>query len=196
MFEKEIQILKERDSVLSDIIDKVGKCTIKLNPNAFDILIESIIHQQLSMKAARTILGRFRSLFSNKSFPTPKQVLRISDENYRKVGLSKQKLRYIKDCSVKFSDGTITPDKFMLMSDEEIIQHLIQVKGIGSWTAEMFLIFSLGRPNVFPLDDLGIQKAISNNYNLEPKKLNFENIRKLWSPYCTPAIWYMWETID
>jgi len=195
MFEKEIHILKSRDPILSKIIDRVGDCTLQLNSDAFHILVESIIHQLISMKAARTILKRFRLLFPEDKFPTPLQVLEIHKDKLKSIGISNQKFEYLRNLSSKFIDGTITPVEFPKMTDTEIINHLIQVKGIGRWTAEMFLIFSLGRPNVFPIDDLAIQKALVEVYKFEATKENYENIRKLWSPYCTTAVWYLWEKI-
>ena len=186
------------DPVLARIIEEVGPCTLKLERDHFKALAESIIYQQLSGKAASTIVKRFMALYPKRSFPTPKDILRTKDEKLRSVGISPQKLRYLKDLSQKFSDGTIDTSNFKRMSDEEIIDHLIQGKGIGRWTAEMFLIFSLGRPDVLPVDDLGIQKAIKELYRLHkmPSPDKMRKIGKKWEPYRTVATWYLWRSQD
>ncbi|MBL7073808.1 DNA-3-methyladenine glycosylase 2 family protein [candidate division KSB1 bacterium] len=198
MFEKAVAVLKTKDPILREVINRVGTCTLELEQDAFKALTESIIYQQLSIKAAGTIAKRFTAIYPNYSFPDPKDVLSTPDGKLREVGISNQKARYLKDLSHKFLDGIVTPSKFPDMSDEEIIEHLTKVKGIGRWTAEMFLIFSLGRPNVLPVDDLGFQKAVQRHYGIE----NFRSESKLrmlakkWEPYCSVATWYLWRSLD
>jgi len=164
----------------------------------FEALVSAIIYQQLSGKAAGTIHARFLKLFKNVSHPTPKQIVRVSVEKMRSVGLSGQKISYLKDLSEKFLDGTIQPDQFPTMSDEEIREHLIRVKGIGRWTADMFLMFTLHRPDVLPTGDLGIQKGMQRVYKLKslPDPARMIKIAKPLRPYATVACWYLWRAID
>ena len=197
MFENEIALLKEKDPVLAEIIDRVGHCTLELEEDSFHALAEAILYQQLSLKAASTIVGRFVEIYPNRSFPKPIDILETEDERLRKAGISRQKIRYLKDLSCKFMDGIVTPPKFSDMTNDEIVEQLIKVKGIGRWTAEMFLIFSLGRVNVLPVDDLGFRKAIQKWYGFEnlPSEVQIRIIAKKWEPYCTVATWYLWKSL-
>jgi len=165
---------------------------------AFESLARSIIYQQLSGKAADTICGRFVSLWPKKKFPTPQDVLRAPTSRLRKVGLSKQKAEYLKDLAAKFGDGTINPKLFSRMSDEEIIAHVIAVKGVGVWTAQMFLMFTLGRPDVLPTGDLGIQKAFQKVFNLrtKPSPAHMERLARPWAGHRTVACFYLWRMLD
>ncbi|MFQ6083393.1 MAG: DNA-3-methyladenine glycosylase family protein [Candidatus Aminicenantia bacterium] len=198
MFEDAVEVLKAKDPVLCEIINKVGPCTLALRQDAFKALAESILYQQLSIKAAATIVKRFTAIYPNSSFPSPKEILSTPEEKLREAGVSNQKARYLKDLSRKFLDGTVTPSNFPDMSDEEVIEHLTKVKGIGRWTAEMFLIFSLGRLNVLPADDIGLQKAVQRHYGLgdSPSKEKLSNLAKRWEPYCTVATWYLWKSLE
>lgn len=148
-----------------------------MTKNPFQALVRSIIFQQLSGKAASTILNRFMELFGYsptskrgwsgvKSFPKPEDILKLSDTQFKSAGVSAQKVGYLRDLSAKFIDGTINPKKFSKMSDQEIIDHLVQVKGIGEWTAHMFLIFALNRPDVLPTGDLAIRKGFMKAFKL------------------------------
>ncbi|MCK4321100.1 DNA-3-methyladenine glycosylase 2 family protein [candidate division WOR-3 bacterium] len=197
MFENEIALLKEKDPVLAEIIDRVGHCTLELEEDSFRALAEAILYQQLSLKAASAIVGRFVEIYHNRSFPKPIDILETEDERLRKAGISRQKIRYLKDLSCKFMDGIVTPPKFSDMTNDEIVEQLMKVKGIGRWTAEMFLIFSLGRVNVLPVDDLGFQKAIQKWYGFEnlPSEVQIRIIAKKWEPYCTVATWYLWKSL-
>jgi DNA-3-methyladenine glycosylase II len=197
MFEEATEVLKARDPVLRGIIERVGPLELEPEGDPFRSLAEAIIYQQLSGKAAGTILERFKAIYAGKEFPAPDDVLKTSGERLREAGVSKQKSSYLKDLSEKFSNGTITPDKFPEMSDEEVIEHLTQVKGIGTWTAEMFLIFRLGRPNVFPIDDMGFRNAITKNYGIEDFSPSGEAValRERWEPHCTAATLYMWRSL-
>jgi len=164
----------------------------------FEALVSAIIYQQLSGKAASTIHTRFLELFTHVSHPTPKQIVKISFEKMRSAGVSGQKISYLKDLSEKFIDRTIKPEQFPRMANEEIRQHLMQVKGIGRWTADMFLMFTLHRPDVLPTGDLGIQKGMQKIYNLKtlPNPARMEKIVKPLRPYATVACWYLWRAID
>lgn len=165
---------------------------------AFQSLAESIIFQQLSGKAAGTILARFVALWPNKNFPTPDDVLKIKTEKLRAAGLSGQKAAYLKDLAAKFKDGTIQPNLFPAMSDAEIIEHVVAVKGIGEWTAQMFLMFTLGRPDVLPTGDLGIQKAMQKLFNLrtKPSPARMTALARQWEGHRTVACFYLWRTLD
>jgi DNA-3-methyladenine glycosylase II len=166
--------------------------------SAFESLARSIIYQQLSGKAADTICGRFVSLWPNKKFPTAKDLLQMRASSLRKAGLSQQKASYLKDLAAKFEDETINPQLFSRMSDEEIIEHVTAVKGIGEWTAQMFLMFTLGRPDVLPTGDLGIQKAFQKVFNLrtKPSPIQMEKLSRVWSGHRTVACFYLWRMLD
>lgn len=159
-------------------------------------LLRAIIGQQLSSKAAATISGRFDALFQGP--PTPSGVAALPDARLRAVGLSGQKLGYIRDLSARVQDGRLAFDAFDDMTDEAIVEALTSVKGIGRWTAEMFLMFRLHRPDVLPLGDLGIVKAVQAAYRLRktptPKKL--VQIGEAWRPYRSIACWYLWASLD
>jgi len=165
---------------------------------AFQSLCESIIFQQLSGKAAGTILARFVALFPKKKFPTPEDVLKIKTEKLRSAGLSGQKSAYLKDLAEKFKDGTIDPKLFPKMSDAEIIEHVMAVKGIGEWTAQMFLMFTLARPDVLPTGDLGIQKGFQKLFALRnrPSPKQMEKLASGWAGHRTVACMYLWSLQD
>ena len=199
MFENEIRKLKSWDRVLREIIDRVGPCTLRPMKNYFMALAEAIVSQQLSVKASATIFQRFQQLYANphQRRPRPEEILATSEEALRGVGLSRQKISYLRDLAQKFAAGMVNPRKFRGMPDEEIIEALVQIKGIGRWTAEMFLIFSLNRLDVLPVDDLGFRKAIQRAYRLR-KLPTAEKIRKLakpWEPYRSLATWYLWASL-
>ena len=163
---------------------------------AFASLAEAIVYQQLNGKAAATIFKRLTDL---TCLPlTPAGVLALSEEQLRGVGLSKQKLTYLRDLAAKTQGGELDFKRFPGLPDEEVIKHLVQVKGIGVWTAHMFLMFSLRRPNVLPTGDLGIQMAIRKHYRKRklPKPAQMEKIAKCWEPYRSVACWYLWRSLD
>jgi DNA-3-methyladenine glycosylase II len=200
MYEKEIEILKERCPILKGVIEAVGPLeeTRGSDMDLFRSLANAIIYQQLSGKAATTILKRFIALYDDKEFPEPEDVLGTTDERLREAGVSRQKAGYLKDLAQKYVDGTLQPDKLTGMSDEEVIEHLMQVTGIGLWTAQMYLIFTMQRPNVFPLGDLGFRNGLSKNYGIEDFKDEDEvnRVRELWHPYCTVGTLYMWRSLE
>ncbi|MFA5876915.1 MAG: DNA-3-methyladenine glycosylase [Candidatus Paceibacterota bacterium] len=166
--------------------------------NVYEALVRSIVYQQLSGKAAGTILKRFLALFPGSSYPKPEVVLKMSVAKMRGAGLSGQKTEYIQDLSKKFLDGTIEPKKFRTMEDEEIRQHLIAVKGIGRWSADMFLMFALNRPDVLPTGDLGIRKGFQKLFKMKelPDSKKMERLAEAWRPYRTIASWYLWRLAD
>lgn len=165
---------------------------------AFRSLAESIIYQQLSGKAAATILKRFIALYPGTRFPTPADVLHTSDARLRTAGLSAQKAAYLKDLARKCTDGTIDPKRFSRMSDAEIVAHVTAVKGIGQWTAHMFLMFTLGRPDVLPTGDLGIQKGFQKVFALRkrPSPAQMERLATQWAGHRTVACFYLWRLLD
>ena len=192
--------LSRRDPVLRNIIKKHGECRIEPHTKYLQTLVGSIISQQLSTKAADTIQKRFLALYAPAKFPKPELIVATPDDELRAVGLSYQKLGYIKDLAAKVADGSVNLKRLPKMSDEEIVAELIKVKGIGVWTVHMFLIFSLGRMNILPTGDLGIKNAIHRNYGLidAPKPFEMEAIaeQNKWHPYCSIASWYLWRSLE
>ena len=193
---KAVNHLKKSDPVLRAIIERVGPCRMEYGPAEFSSLAEAIVYQQLNGKAAVTIFNRFAALAGEPL--TPEGILKLSDEQLRSVGLSKQKSAYLKDLSAKTAAGLLDFSRLPELTDEEVIQHLTQVKGIGVWTAHMFLMFSLRRPNVLPTGDYGVQMAIKKHYKKRklPKPKDMEKIAKPWEPYRSVACWYLWRSLD
>lgn len=189
-----------RDKHLGKFIKSYGPLMVRRQPvqGAFESLAQSIIHQQISGGAAKSIFAKFIKLFPQNKFPTPEKVLKIKTEKLRTAGLSQQKASYLKDLALKFSDGTIDPKKFPKMSDAEIIEHVTAVKGIGQWTAHMFLMFTIHRPDVLPTGDLGIQKGFQKLFNLrsKPSPEKMEKLAKVWAGHRTVASMYLWRLLD
>jgi len=192
-----IRHLKRADPVLADIIGKVGPFELKNRPERFQALVRAIIFQQLAGRAAQTIFDRFVGLFPDVRFPSPEIVIAASDDDLRKVGLSRQKAAYIKDLAGHIKGRSLSFHRFSRMDDEEIIADLVRVKGIGRWTAEMFLMFNLGRPDVLPVDDLGIRNGVMKAYGLKepPRAAELREIGEAWRPYRTVASWYIWQSL-
>lgn len=184
------------DPKLGLVVEKVGVLDERVSENYFLDLTESIISQQLSIKAANTIWERFKKLYSGEI--TPEKVLKTDDQKIRDCGISWSKISYIKDLAMHTKDSKLMFEKFENMEDEEIIAELVRVKGVGRWTAEMFLMFAMGRPDVFSYGDLGIRKAIMRNYALlsEPTSVQAEKISKSWRPYRTYACRYLWKSLE
>jgi DNA-3-methyladenine glycosylase II len=184
------------DPVLAAIIKRVGPYRIARRPARFEVLVRAIIFQQLAGHAARAIYDRFVKLFGNGRFPTPAMVVAMPDEKLRTAGLSAKKALYIKDLADHIERDAINFRRFHRMDDEEIIEALTKVKGIGRWTAEMFLMFNLGRPDVLPVDDLGFRNAVIKAYRLKRKLKRAQLIRfgERWRPYRSAATWYLWQS--
>lgn len=193
---KAVNHLKKCDPVLRAIIERVGPCRMEYGPAEFHSLAEAIVYQQLNGKAAVTIFNRFAALAGEPL--TPEGILKLTDEQLRSVGLSKQKSAYLKDLAAKTAAGQLDFSRLPELSDEDVIQHLTQVKGIGVWTAHMFLMFSLRRPNVLPTGDYGVQMAVKKHYKKRklPKPKDMEKIARAWEPYRSVACWYMWRSLD
>ena len=193
---KAIHHLKQSDPVLRAIIERVGPCRIEFGEPEFCSLAESIVYQQLNGRAAATIFSRFAALAGDPV--TPEGILKLSDEQLRGVGLSKQKSSYLKDLAAKTSAGLLNFSRLHELSDEEVVDHLTQVKGVGVWTAHMFLIFSLRRADVLPTGDYGVQTAMRKLYKKRkmPKPDVMEKIARAWVPYRSIACWYLWRSLD
>lgn len=192
-----VQYLCKVDSNLERIIKIVGKYYINIRNDPFQSLVESIIYQQLAGKAANAIYNRFINYYNNKQI-TPTLILNSPNDNLKKVGLSNRKIDYLKDLALHVYDGRINLEELPKMNDEEIINKLVNVKGIGRWTSEMFLIFSLGRQDILPVTDLGVRKAIQKIYSLSelPKPNIMMEISKPWRPYRSIATWYLWKSLS
>ena len=192
---KGINYLSNKDKVLKKLIKTYKKEHLNLNNNYFHSLINSVIGQQISVSAAHSIKNKF---FSIKKNITPLNVLKIKTNDLRKCGLSRQKILYIRNISKYFLENKSFIKNIEKYSEEEIFNSLIQIKGVGKWTIHMFLMFSYGSSNIFPIGDLGFLKAISKLYNLKlpisERKLKYLN--KKWSPYSSQATWYLWISLD
>lgn len=192
-----IRALKRCDPTLARIIRRVGPCRLKPGRRYFAALCEVIISQQLSTKVAAVLCDRFRGLFPRKA-PTPAAVLPLSDADLRGVGLSRQKSAYLRDLARHFADGQVPSRRLGRMTDEEIIDSLIRVKGIGVWTVQMFLIFVMDRPDVLPVADLGLRKAVQQHYRLAdlPSAEALTALAEPWRPYRSVATWYLWQSLN
>jgi DNA-3-methyladenine glycosylase II len=193
---KAVNHLKRSDPVLAGIIERVGACRMEFGPPEFHSLAESIVYQQLNGNAAATIFKRFTALAGEPV--VPEGILKLTDAQLRSVGLSKQKSSYLKDMAGRAARGELDFTYLPGMTDDEVIQHLTQVKGVGVWTAHMFLMFTLRRPNVLPTGDYGIQMAIKKHYKKRkmPKPEVMTKIAKSWEPYRSVACWYLWRSLD
>jgi DNA-3-methyladenine glycosylase II len=191
--------LRRVDPVLGRIIDRVGACRLEARRTGthYDALVRSIVFQQLSGKAAGTIHRRFCELYPKRR-PRAEHVLKTKDGALRGAGLSRQKIGYLRDLSARVADRSLPLSHLGRLSDEAIIEHLVQVKGIGRWTVQMFLIFRLGRPDVLPELDLGVQNAIQRAYGLakRPSPKEVLAIGEKWHPYASVASWYLWRSLE
>jgi DNA-3-methyladenine glycosylase II len=188
--------LSSADPVLADIILRVGKIEVPREPDLWWSLVDAIVSQQLSVAAAATIAGRLRALGTTEAPPPPQVLMDAPPDDLRALGLSRAKVAYVKDLAAKWLDSTLQPDHLATLSDEDVITHLVQVKGIGRWTAEMALIFCLGRPDVLPVDDLGLQVAVQNAYGLteRPRPDRIAAQGEAWRPFRTAASLYLWRS--
>ena len=208
--------LKKSDPVMRAIIERIGPCRMRFTPPEFHSLAEAIVYQQLNGKAAETIFDRFAALAGEPL--TPEGILKLSDEQMRAAGLSKQKSAYLKDLAAKTSSGLLDFARLPGLPDAEVVEYLTQVKGIGVWTAQMFLMFTLKRENVLPTGDFGVRMAMYRHYlevarskpanksaaakKLRKKKIKLptpeqmEKIARRWEPYRSAACWYLWQSLD
>ncbi|HEY9466544.1 MAG TPA: hypothetical protein VIR54_25795 [Vicinamibacterales bacterium] len=192
------RVLARRDPVIRDLMRRYGECGLAKaqRTDPFRALLHAIIAQQLSTKAAATIEGRFAALFDGR--PTAAAIAAMPDERLRVVGISPQKLGYIRDLCARTLDGSLSLEALDTLPDEEVIVALTNVKGIGRWTAEMFLMFRLHRPDVLPVGDLGIVKAVQRAYKLRlaPTPVRLTRLGENWRPYRSVACWYLWASLD
>jgi len=186
-----------KDRIMRKVIDAVGPFNVRPTRNRFSVLVRAIISQQISGAAARNIRGRLNDLLEPDGL-NPEKLDRLDQSDLRAVGLSRQKATYLHDLADKTLNGTLRLDRIGRLPDENVIEMLTQVKGIGRWTAEMFLIFSLGRLDVLPVDDLGVRSAIKNLYGLKelPNKMTCVEVAAPWRPYASIGSWYCWRSLD
>ena len=187
--------LAKRDRVMKRLIPRFGDACLQSRGDAFVTLARSIVGQQISVKAAQSVWNRFEALPRRLA---PAQVLKLKVDDMRAAGLSARKVEYLVDLALHFDSGRIHVDQWQAMDDEAIIAELVAIRGIGRWTAEMFLIFHLLRPNVLPLDDVGLINGISQNYfSGDPvSRSDAREVAEAWKPWCSVATWYIWRSLD
>jgi 3-methyladenine DNA glycosylase/8-oxoguanine DNA glycosylase len=195
-----VRHLKAADPVMARVIARVGPCRLDpaQRPDVFHALVRAIIYQQLNGSAAGSIYRKFKGLYPRKRFPNAADIRKTPDGAIRGAGISPQKLSYLRDLSAKMEDGTLKLRRLHLMDDEAVVEHLTQVHGVGRWTAEMVLMFTLGRPDVLPVDDYGFKRAVQIAYKMRgpPKPERLEKLAEPWRPYRTVATWYMWQSLS
>lgn len=189
--------LRKSDPVLAGIIRRVGSYAMQYRQPSFETLVRSIVYQQLSGRVASVIFGRLHEAVGEKQL-TPAGILKLRPEKMRKLGLSGQKTLYIRELARHTKRGSVVFEKLPDTDDPTVIEHLTQVKGIGVWTAQMFLMFALRRPDVLPVADLGIRSAMKKAYGLDdlPKPPEMEKIAACWKPYSSIACWYLWRSLE
>jgi len=197
-----VSVLRESDPVMGRLVEEHGAIVRKdlkreRPGDAYGALLRSIVGQQLSTKAARTIYGRLTDLFGGRA-PTPAELLDVDPEEIRACGLSRPKVSYLRDLAEHVEDGELQLDRLAELPDEEVIEQLTAIKGLGQWTVHMFLMFHLGRPDVLPVGDLGIRRAVQVEYGLDdlPDAAQLERIAEPWRPYRTLACLYLWSSVD
>jgi len=193
---KALQHLK-KDPVMGAIIERVGPYRMEYRSPTFDTLVRSIVYQQLSGKVASVILKRLIDAMPGGEL-TPPNILRLRPEKMRRLGLSRAKTEYIRDLARLTAKGEVVFETLVELDDDAVIEHLTKVKGVGVWTAHMFLMFALQRPNVLPVGDLGVKSAIRKSYGLEalPTLAEIQKLAESWHPYCSVAAWYLWRSLD
>jgi DNA-3-methyladenine glycosylase II len=198
-YQKARRLLMRRDPVLAEAIKKIGPCGMadRQRKDHLTALTGAIVSQQLSTKAAATIFARFTALFPDSQIPHAAAIHELSDASLRGVGFSSQKIGYLRDLCARVVDGRLVLDELEALEDELVIERLTAVKGFGRWTAEMFLMFRLHRPDVLPVGDLGIVNAIQRLYKLRsrPKPPRILKMGEAWRPYRSVACWYLWQTL-
>ena len=194
-WEEACKHLAKKDRVMRRLIPQFGDVCLESRGDAFVTLARSIVGQQISVKAAQSVWEKFAALNSTL---TPASVLKLKVDDMRGAGLSARKVEYLVDLALHFSNGAVHTRKWAEMDDEAIIEELVAIRGIGRWTAEMFLIFYLLRPNVLPLDDVGLINGISHNYfsGESVSRSDAREVASAWAPYCSVATWYIWRSLD
>ncbi|MBB4221250.1 DNA-3-methyladenine glycosylase 2 family protein [Variovorax sp. 375MFSha3.1] len=194
-WEEACKHLSRKDRVMKRLIPKFGDACLESRGDAFTTLARSVVGQQISVKAAQSVWDKFAALPRKL---TPANVLKLKVDDMRGAGLSARKIEYLVDLALHFDSGLVHVDAWKDMDDEQIIEELVAIRGIGRWTAEMFLIFHLMRPNVLPVDDLGLLNGISVNYfSGDPvSRSDARDVAVAWAPYCSVATWYIWRSLD
>lgn len=194
-WEEACKHLAKKDRVMKRLIPKFGEACLESRGDAFTTLARSVVGQQISVKAAQSVWDKFAALPRKL---TPGSVLKLKVDDMRAAGLSARKIEYLVDLALHFDSGVVHVDSWKDMADELIIEELVAIRGIGRWTAEMFLIFHLMRPNVLPVDDLGLLNGISVNYfSGDPvSRSDARDVAVAWAPYCSVATWYIWRSLD
>jgi len=194
-WEEACKHLARKDRVMKRLIPRFGDACLETRGDAFNTLARSIVGQQISVKAAQSVWDRFTALAKKM---TPANVLKLKIDDMRAAGLSARKVEYLCDLALNFDAGAVHVESWRDMSDEMIIAELVAIRGIGRWTAEMFLIFHLMRPNVLPLDDVGLVTGVSQNYfSGEPvSRSDLREVAVAWAPFCSVATWYIWRSLD
>lgn len=190
--------LKASGRRMAALVEAIGPCQITYTPPTFESLARSIVYQQISILAARSVYGKLCGACRKDGELQPAQVLQMSEPDLRACGLSSQKARYIRDLAMKTEEGLVEFSRFPSMSEEDVIAELTEVKGIGLWTAQMFLIFSLRRPDIWPTGDLGIRNAVQKLHKLKvhPTPAETEARGRKWRPYASIACWYLWRSLE
>jgi DNA-3-methyladenine glycosylase II len=195
-----VRHLKAADPVMARVIAIVGPCRLdpSQRPDVFHALVRAIIYQQLNGSAAGSIYRKFKGLYPGKRFPNAADIRGTPDAAIRGAGISPQKLSYLRDLSLKMEDGTLNLRRLHAMDDNAVVEHLTQVKGVGRWTAEMVLMFTLGRPDVLPVDDYGFKRAVQIAYKMRglPKPDRLQKLAEPWRPFRTVGTWYMWQSLS
>ena len=184
--------LTAQDAVLAKLINAYPNEVLKTHGNPFATLMRAVVGQQISIKAADAVWQRLESQIEAFS---PTYFLTVEEDLLRECGLSRPKISYLKAIALAFENHLLTPENWHSMSDDEVIKQLLKIRGIGQWTAEMFLIFYLNRPDILPLSDLGLLNAIKRHYNFQGKE-NILSLAQVWQPYRTVATWYLWRSLD
>ena len=191
-----VKYLSKKDPVMKKLISKYKDKTLTTRKDIFYSLCKSIIGQQISVQAANSVFKKFEKVCNGKI--NPKKINKLRPTQLKRCGLSRQKVKGIKELAVKFENKSFDPKKIKFMTDEEAIIYLSSLRQIGRWSAEMILLFTLNRPDIWPIQDIGLLRSISNNYKKEyfPPKKFVESLKKKFSPYCSVATWYLWRSID
>ncbi len=194
-YTKAQRFLARRDPVLKRLIKQVGNCTLQIDANYFAVLVRAIVSQQISAKAAAAVMRRLENLFGKRGIG-PRKMIQLPEEKIRQAGLSASKTKYVRELAEKVNKRALRLTKLPEMSDEEVISHLLPVRGIGHWTIEMLLIFGLGRMDVLPIADWGLRANVQKHYQLEtaPEKELLTKMAEVWRPYRTIATWYFWKS--
>ena len=189
--------LRRRDPVLGAVIRRVGPCGIRARGDPYRSLLRSVVYQQLAGAAAAAIAGRLRRHFGGR-YPRPELLLAAGDADLRSAGLSRQKIATLRAVAAAFADGTLSNRGLRRMSDDEVVEAVTRIKGIGEWTAHMILMFSLGSPDVLPVGDYGVRKGAQHLYGLPalPRRAELEALGERWRPYRSVAAWYLWRSED